>query len=176
MATTLGSDDDDSKKELDDGNDLIQSDKETPQYQTPQYPTPSYSTHAENSIESDRIIGYGILGCAGIASKIARAIHLEPNSQITVVASRSLEKAQNFVARNCPNAEALTYDELIQSDAVDIIYIPIPTALRLAWIVKAIEKVRTAIMRFLPLCITHLLYRKSTFCVKSQWALQNIWK
>ena len=85
--------------------------------------------------------GYGILGCAGIASKIARAIHLAPNSQITCVASRSLEKAQNFVSRNCPNAEAMTYDELILSDKCQIIYIPIPTALRLPWIVKAIEQV-----------------------------------
>jgi len=34
----------------------------------------------------------------------------------------------------------MTYEELINSDKVDIVYIPLPTALRLAWIVKAIEK------------------------------------
>eukprot|EP01083_Nonionella_stella_P210723 762586_1 len=136
MSTPYG-DNDDLKKEVDD--DLIESNKPTPQYITPQYPSP-YTTSEHNNINSDKIIGYGILGCAGIASKIARAIHLSPNSEIRVVASRSLEKAQNFVSRNCPNAEAMTYDELIQSDSVDVVYIPIPTALRLPWIVKAIEK------------------------------------
>ena len=148
---------DDFKEEED---DLIQSSKPTPQYnmdnnnnnnnngtqQTQQLSSYNelYSNSNQISNElssSSKIIGYGILGCAGIASKIARAIHLAPNSQITCVASRSLEKAQNFVSRNCPNAEAMTYDELILSDKCQIIYIPIPTALRLPWIVKAIEQV-----------------------------------
>ena len=163
--------DDLKKEIEDTDNDLISSSKPTPQYpstsssssttmkmtmsmtssssKAQQQHLSSYNELYSNSNKiqndiinnSDKIIGYGILGCAGIASKIARAIHLAPNSQITCVASRSLEKAQNFVSRNCPNAEAMTYDELILSDKCQIIYIPIPTALRLPWIVKAIEQV-----------------------------------
>eukprot|EP01083_Nonionella_stella_P183065 660562_1 len=132
MSTPYGDDEDDLKQEA--ADDLVGS------YATPQYPTPSSSYHTNTTINSNKIIGYGILGCAAIASKIARAIHLAPNSQVTVVASRSLEKAQHFIQRNCPTAEAKTYDDLINSDNVDIVYIPIPTTLRLPWIVKAIEK------------------------------------
>ena len=161
MATPYGNDDD-LKKGIDDNDDVIQSSKPTPQghgnmkinnnsyknHKAQPHQLSSYNELYSNSnyvsnevLSSNKIIGYGILGCAGIASKIARAIHLAPNSQITCVASRSLEKAQNFVSRNCPHAEAMTYDELILSDKCQVIYIPIPTALRLPWIVKAIEQV-----------------------------------
>lgn len=147
MTTPYGDDED-----LKEDDDLIQNSKPTPQQQTQQLSSYNELYSASNQISNElsstnKVIGYGILGCAGIASKIARAIHLAPNSQITCVASRSLEKAQNFVSRNCPNAEAMTYDELILSDKCQIIYIPIPTALRLPWIVKAIEQV------FLPFLI-----------------------
>ena len=153
MATPQGNDpnDDDLKKEFDDEIDMIKSHYPTPKgpnghNATPQYPESSLPT---DHIKGTRTIRYGILGCAGIASKIARAIKLAPFSEITIVASRSIDKAQHFVQRNCPNAEAKTYDELIQSDNVDVVYIPIPSALRLPWIVKAIEQVR---------CPFHIFY------------------
>ena len=88
-----------------------------------------------------KIIRYGILGCAGIAAKIARAIALESGSQVTVVASRDKQIAENFVVRHCPQAKAATYSELIESDNVDVVYIPIPTGVRLPWIIKAIGAV-----------------------------------
>ena len=88
-----------------------------------------------------KIIRYGILGCAGIASKIARAIALEPGSQVTVVASRDEQIAANFVVRHCPQAKPATYSQLIESDNVDVVYIPIPTAVKLPWIIKAIGAV-----------------------------------
>eukprot|EP01084_Bolivina_argentea_P000510 955_1 len=133
--TTPNGNEDDLKKEVDD-DDIIN--KPTPQY--PQQAKYKNNNYGNDNNSNNQIVNYGILGCAGIASKIARAIHLSPNSKITVVASRSLEKAQNFISRNCPNAEAMTYDELIVSDNVHIVYIPMPTSLRLPWIVKAIEK------------------------------------
>ena len=150
MATPSGNDDD-LKKEI--ADDVI-----SPFYPTPQHPSDmatvvasrgsaaATATGTGTALPSSRIVGYGILGCAGIASKIARAIFLEPNSAVTVVASRSIEKAQNFIQRNCPRAEAMTYDELILSDRVDVVYIPLPTALRLPWIVKAIEQVNSCVM------------------------------
>ena len=55
----------------------------------------------DNSSRSIKMMRYGILGCAGIAAKIARAIDLEPGSKVTMVASRDLQKAQNFCLRNC---------------------------------------------------------------------------
>lgn len=154
MATPSGNDpnDDDLKKEFDDEIDMIKSHYPTPKGptnygNTPQHPETAFATTTSNEhIKGTRTIRYGILGCAGIASKIARAIKLAPFSEITVVASRSVEKAQHFVQRNCPNAEAKTYDELIQSNNVDVVYIPIPTALRLPWIIKAIEQVSYPIL------------------------------
>jgi len=100
----------------------------------------------EKSLESNsNIIGindqirYGILGCAAIASKIARAILLSKTSRITMVASRNKTKGLNFIKIHCPNAKYCTYNELIKSNNIDVIYIALPTSLRLTWIVKAIE-------------------------------------
>ena len=59
----------------------------------------------DNSSRSIKMMRYGILGCAGIAAKIARAIDLEPGSKVTMVASRDLQKAQNFCLRNCTQAK-----------------------------------------------------------------------
>ncbi|ETO36110.1 hypothetical protein RFI_00953 [Reticulomyxa filosa] len=84
---------------------------------------------------------YGILGCAAVSSKIARAINLDPNSKIVAVASRDIAKAKRFIDRNCPEgALPCSYKDLINNKDVDIVYIPIPTALRLPWVIKAIEQ------------------------------------
>jgi len=87
-----------------------------------------------------QIIRYGILGCAAIAAKIARAIRLEKTSKVVFVASRDKQKANVFISRNCSDAKACSYDELINSEEVDCVYIPLPTGIRLPWVIKAIEK------------------------------------
>jgi predicted dehydrogenase len=45
-------------------------------------------------------VRFGIMGCAQIARKVARAIDLAPNSIIYAIASRSIEKAKDFAAGN----------------------------------------------------------------------------
>ncbi|ETO06578.1 hypothetical protein RFI_30813 [Reticulomyxa filosa] len=86
---------------------------------------------------------YGILGCAAISSKIARAVNLDPHSKVVAVASRDIAKAKRFIDRNCPEgALPCSYKDLVNNKDVDIVYIPLPTALRLPWIIKAIEQVQ----------------------------------
>ncbi len=89
---------------------------------------------------------WGILGTAGIARKNWKAIKLSGNACVTAVASRSVESAQRFIdecSSQVPpttTPEALgSYEDLLSRDDVDAVYIPLPTALRFEWVLKAAE-------------------------------------
>lgn len=92
------------------------------------------------------ICRWGILSTAGIAKKNWHSIVNSGNGRITAVASRSIEKAQQFVADCCasvpvPYAVAVlgSYEELLERDDVDAVYIPLPTGLRTEWVIKAAQ-------------------------------------
>lgn len=88
-------------------------------------------------------IQVGILGCAEIARKVARAISLAPNATISAVGSRTLEKAQRFAAENgFPQAAKIhgSYEAVLDDPHVDAVYLPLPTSLHVRWAVLAAEK------------------------------------
>ncbi len=81
----------------------------------------------------------GVLGCANIAGRsVIPAIQQTEGLQLVAVASRSTEKAQQFAKKF--NCEAIIgYDELVQRDDIDALYIPLPTGLHYEWIKKGLE-------------------------------------
>ncbi|MFO1512663.1 MAG: Gfo/Idh/MocA family oxidoreductase [Verrucomicrobiota bacterium] len=87
---------------------------------------------------------WGILGAARIARKNWRAIRHSGNAEVTAVASRDLNRARSFVAE-CQRFEPFerspdvfdSYEKLILSPNVDAVYIPLPTALRREWVIRA---------------------------------------
>jgi len=87
---------------------------------------------------------YGIMGTAAIARKNWLAIRNAGNARLVAVASRDRDRARAFVAE-CqatvpldPAPRALgSYEELLASEDIDAIYIPIPTGLRWQWAVEA---------------------------------------
>lgn len=95
---------------------------------------------------NDRPLRWGILGTADIARKNWKAIANAGNATLTAVASRDLERSRTFIARcqadapfpNPPRALA-SYKELLASDQVDAVYIPLPTGLRKEWVLRAAE-------------------------------------
>lgn len=88
-------------------------------------------------------IRFGILGCANIARKVSRAMLLSPNTTISAIGSRSLDKATVFASENhFPESTKVygSYDAVLEDPDVDAIYIPLPTSLHLRWAVLAAEK------------------------------------
>ena len=88
----------------------------------------------------------GFLSTAGIGRKNWKAIFNSGNSVITAVASRDLERSRRYIAEcqqdhafATPPAPLASYGELIASKAVDAVYIPLPTGLRLEWVRRAAE-------------------------------------
>jgi len=89
---------------------------------------------------------WGILGTAKIARKNWRGIGHSGNSTVTAVASRDRERSRRFIAEcqadlpmdAVPEAFG-SYEAMLASGNVDAVYVPLPTALRRDWVVRAAE-------------------------------------
>ncbi len=89
---------------------------------------------------------WGILGTAVIAKKNYRGIWLSGNGRVTAVASRNEQSARDFISQ-CQRENAFDeapaavegYEQLLKRDDVDAVYIPLPTATRKEWVIRAAE-------------------------------------
>ncbi len=93
---------------------------------------------------SDQICRWGILSTANIARKNWHSIALSGNGQVVAVASRSQAGAQQFIdecSASVPVPQSVaaigSYEELLTRDDIDAVYIPLPTAMRKEWVIKA---------------------------------------
>ena len=87
----------------------------------------------------NKICKIGVMGCANIAirSIIPAIEELKDNYSLVAVSSRDKDKALSCADRF--KCEAIVgYDELLNRDDIDAIYIPLPTGLHLEWIIKTI--------------------------------------
>jgi len=89
---------------------------------------------------------WGILGTAQIARKNWKAIRNTGNGIVAAVASRSLDRSQRFIVEcqsEAPFAAAPkalgSYDELIESEDIQGLYIPLPTGIRKQWVLRAAQ-------------------------------------
>jgi len=82
---------------------------------------------------------WGIIGLGGIAHKFANDLNLVKSAEINAVASRSIEKAEEF--RDEYNAKHAfgSYEELFQCPEVDVIYIATPHTSHKEWSIKAMN-------------------------------------
>jgi predicted dehydrogenase len=81
---------------------------------------------------------WGILSTARIAHQhVIPAILDSSNGVLTAIASRDLSRAQALAARFGVGHAFGSYHELLQSDAVDGVYIPLPTSQHVEWTLKA---------------------------------------
>lgn len=86
-------------------------------------------------------VKWGIMGTAGIAQKVCLAIHGAPNAKIHAIASRDLHKCKKYAADNAPDAKCYgSYDELLEDAEIQVVYLPLPTAMRAEWVLKAAAK------------------------------------
>uniref|UniRef100_A0A0D9XJG7 Gfo/Idh/MocA-like oxidoreductase N-terminal domain-containing protein n=1 Tax=Leersia perrieri TaxID=77586 RepID=A0A0D9XJG7_9ORYZ len=89
-------------------------------------------------------VRFGIMGCASIARKLARAMLLAPSAVVAAVGSRSEAKARAFATDNglataAPRLHG-SYEALLDDPGVDAVYLPLPTSLHLRWATAAAAK------------------------------------
>ena len=71
-------------------------------------------------------IKWGIIGCGNIANKFCQDLALIENAVIRGVASRNIEKSQNFAQKHNAEFAYGSYTELFQDVDIDIVYIATP--------------------------------------------------
>ncbi|MDZ7823472.1 MAG: Gfo/Idh/MocA family oxidoreductase [Ahrensia sp.] len=81
---------------------------------------------------------WGILSTAKIGREhVIPAILASHRGVVTAIASRDITRAQNVAARfGVPHAFG-SYEEMLTSDQIDGVYIPLPTSQHIEWAVKA---------------------------------------
>jgi predicted dehydrogenase len=84
-----------------------------------------------------RAIRFGVLGCGSIAQKaMLPALASSPRARLVAVASRSEEKAKRCAAGF--DCEAATdYQDLLQRDDIEAVYIALPVGLHAQWALEA---------------------------------------
>ncbi|MBW7474587.1 Gfo/Idh/MocA family oxidoreductase [Paenibacillus oenotherae] len=80
------------------------------------------------------------MGCAGIAvNSVIPGIHQSNSGKVAAIASRGIDKALETAAKlNIPRAYG-SYEELLEDEEIDAIYIPLPNHLHMEWSIRAME-------------------------------------
>ena len=88
---------------------------------------------------TQKIINWGILGCAGIAEgRVIPGLLQASGANLYAIASRSSnEKLKHFKEKFNPEVTYSSYEELLEDPKVDAVYIPLPNGLHYDWVIKA---------------------------------------
>src|SRR5437763_10990935 len=90
-----------------------------------------------NSSEASGRLRWGILGTSRIADLQARAIRMSSNSELRAVASRDQGIAQAWARERAVPLAFGSYEEMLRSDEIDAVYVPLPNSLHKEWSVRA---------------------------------------
>ncbi len=84
-------------------------------------------------------IRWGLLSTANINRKLIPAIRMSARGALTAVASRNQQSADAYAAKwEIPQAFG-SYEAMLESDAVDAVYIGLPNHLHAEWSIKAMQ-------------------------------------
>lgn len=87
-----------------------------------------------------RKVKWGVLGTAGIAKgQTIPGMKEAKNCELYAIAGRSLEKATAFQTEFGFKKAYGSYEELLQDEEVEAVYIPLPNTMHYEWTVKALE-------------------------------------
>ena len=85
-------------------------------------------------------IGIGLLGAARITREaIVDPVKVTPQCQLTVIAARDGARAIAYAKQHGVADVAASYDQVILSNGVDLVYNPLPINLHAEWTIKALE-------------------------------------
>lgn len=137
-------------------------------------------------------IKWGILGTSYISEVMANAIQESQTSQLVAIGSRSLTTAKNFSNKFSVPRVYNDYQNLLDDNDIDAIYIGLPNHLHKEWIIRcaqagknilcekpfviSVEEAReviSIIKKSNVFCMEALMYRYHPFAKKIQEIIQN---
>ncbi|MDE0132470.1 MAG: Gfo/Idh/MocA family oxidoreductase [bacterium] len=94
----------------------------------------------------EKPLRWGLLGTARINDRIIKAAGMSGRSEVTAVASRDSDRASAYArAAGIPRSFG-SYDRMLASDEVDIVYVSLPNWLHVPWGVKVAEAGKHALI------------------------------
>lgn len=84
-----------------------------------------------------QLLRVGFLSTSNIGLKNASAAQLSGCIDLVAVASRNLASAQSYATENGFRKAYASYQELLDDEEVEAVYIPLPTTMHLEWVLKA---------------------------------------
>ena len=86
---------------------------------------------------SERLVRWGVMGTAAIASKVGQAIQRTPGAELVAIASRSSERSTAWAAEHGAQKSYGDYQSLLEDNDLDAIYIPLPPSMHAEWTIRA---------------------------------------
>jgi D-xylose 1-dehydrogenase (NADP+, D-xylono-1,5-lactone-forming) len=83
-------------------------------------------------------VRWGVLSTAGIGRVLIEASRTATHAEVVAVASRDAGRARAFAAELELAASFGSYEELLASEAIDAVYVPLPVSLHAEWTVRAL--------------------------------------
>jgi D-xylose 1-dehydrogenase (NADP+, D-xylono-1,5-lactone-forming) len=83
-------------------------------------------------------VRWGVLSTASIGRLVIEATRAADHAEFVAVASRDADRARAFTDELGLEASYGSYEELLASEAVDAVYVPLPVALHTEWTIKAL--------------------------------------
>lgn len=123
----------------------------------------------------ESIIRIGVLSTAdiGLRSVIPAILQLPSKFKLIGIASRSMEKACS-IAKKYHIKPFGSYDELLDNDLIDAVYVPLPNALHFSWVHKALERnIHVLVEKSMGCCpeevieLNHLAKKKSLALIEN---------
>lgn len=85
-----------------------------------------------------KVVRWGILGCSGIGkTRTIPGLLAASNAELYAIAGRNEEKLKAYAEPFGPKKLYTDYQALLDDENVDAVYIPLPNALHLEWVLKA---------------------------------------
>ncbi|NOZ00548.1 MAG: Gfo/Idh/MocA family oxidoreductase [Deltaproteobacteria bacterium] len=82
---------------------------------------------------------WGVLGTADISTEVIPAIQRSRAGTVTAVASRTAAKARKWADRFGIRTAFGSYDDMLASGEVDVVYVPLPNSMHAKWTIRALE-------------------------------------
>jgi predicted dehydrogenase len=83
-------------------------------------------------------VRWGVLSTASIGRVLIEASRTATHAEVVAVASRDAGRARAFADALGLEASFGSYEELLASEAVDAVYVPLPVSLHAQWTVRAL--------------------------------------
>jgi D-xylose 1-dehydrogenase (NADP+, D-xylono-1,5-lactone-forming) len=85
------------------------------------------------------VVRWGILSTARVGEEFVRAVRENGRSVIQAVGSRDASRAEAWAARLGVDRSFGSYSEVIESEDVDAVYVPLPNSLHAEWAIRSLQ-------------------------------------